>query len=59
MFTTEPSMKAMLEPRIVAASVRRLRRSESETGNAGVARITPASEGGRVTPSIAFSFCSG
>src|SRR5258708_5402425 len=52
MFTTEPSMKAMLDPRIVAASVRRLRRCDSAAGNAGVARMTPASPGGRVTPNM-------
>jgi hypothetical protein len=52
MFTTEPSINAMLDARIVAASVSRLRRCDSETGNADVARMTPASQGGRVTPSI-------
>src|ERR1700730_9597329 len=50
MFTTEPSMKAMLDPRIVAASVRRLRLGDSAAAKAGVAWMTPASQGGRVNP---------
>ena len=54
-FTTEPSMKAILDPRIVAASVRRLRRSDSAAGYAGVAPITPASHGGGVKPTIGAS----
>jgi hypothetical protein len=33
----------MLDPRIVAASVRRLRLGDSTTGKAGVARMMPAS----------------
>src|SRR3954452_8495138 len=51
-FTTEPSINAMLDPRIVATSVRRLRFSDRLAGKAGVARMTPASQGGRVKPTI-------
>src|ERR1700732_4347115 len=54
-FTTEPSIKAVLDPSIVAASVRRLRRSDSAAGNTGVAPITPASQGGGVKPTIGAS----
>ena len=42
----------MLDPRIVAASVRRLRFGDSAAGKAGVARMMPASQGGRVKPTI-------
>src|SRR4030081_2483100 len=52
MFTTDPSMNAMLDPRIVAASVRRLRFSDRPEGKTGVAPMIPASQGGRVKPTI-------
>ena len=55
MFTTEPSMNAMLDPRIVAANVRRLRFCDSAAGKAGVARMTPASQGGRMKPTMSAS----
>src|SRR6202045_3383091 len=55
MFTTEPSINAMLDPRMVAASVRRLRFSDRAAGKAGVARMIPASQGGRVKPTMSAS----
>src|ERR1700736_6094182 len=55
MFTTEPSINAMLDPRIVAASVRRLRCWDRPEGNTGIARMMPASQGGRVKPTIGTS----
>jgi hypothetical protein len=54
-FTTEPSINAMLDPRIVAASVICLRRRDNAAGAAGVARMIPASQGGRVKPIIGAS----
>jgi hypothetical protein len=51
-FTTEPSINAMLDPRIVAASVSRLRFCETTTRDGGVAPMTPASHGGRMKPTI-------
>jgi hypothetical protein len=45
-------MNAMLDPRIVAASVSRLRFRETTTRDGGVAPMTPASHGGRVKPTI-------
>jgi hypothetical protein len=42
----------MLDPRIVAASVRRLRFCDSAAGKAGVALMTPTSQGGGVKPTI-------
>src|ERR1700731_1987393 len=51
-FTTEPSINAMLDPRIVAARVRGLYFCDNATGKVGVARMTPVSHGGRVKPTI-------
>ncbi|WFU45567.1 hypothetical protein QA640_47070 (plasmid) [Bradyrhizobium sp. CB82] len=45
-------MNAMLDPRIVAASVRCLRRCDSPVGKVGVERMTPAWHGGLVAPSM-------
>src|SRR5882724_2753556 len=55
MFTTEPSINAMLDPRMVAASVRRLRLCDNVAGNTGVAWIMPASPGDRVKPTMGAS----
>ncbi len=52
MFTTELSMKAMLDARMVAARVSRLRLRESAEADATVVWIRLASQGGLVAPSI-------
>ena len=54
-FTTDPSRSAMLDPMMVATSVSRLRLCDRAASNAGVASMTPASQGGRVNPTIGCS----
>src|SRR5262249_16884306 len=46
--TTVPSMKAMLEPRMVAASTHRST-ARAQGASAGLARMTPSSQGRRST----------
>src|SRR3984893_6064690 len=45
--TTEPSMKAMLEPRMVAANTHGWARSAQPGVSAAAARMTPSSQGAR------------
>jgi len=52
MFTTEPSIDAMLDPTTVAVSVSRLHRRDRAASRAGVAWMTPTSQGGRINPTI-------
>jgi hypothetical protein len=55
MFTTEPSMNAMVDPTTVVVSVSHLRLGHRAASKTGVAWMTPASQGGRVNPIIAVS----
>jgi hypothetical protein len=50
--TTEPSIRAMLDPRMVAANVIRLRSDEDDDGANAVVLMKPSSRGGGATPSI-------
>jgi hypothetical protein len=45
----------MLDPHMVAANVSRLRLCDSDASKTGIARITPASQGGRMKPTIGCS----
>jgi len=49
----------MLDPMMVATSVSRLRLRESAESKAGVASMTPASQGGRMNPTIGCSRMTG
>src|SRR2546423_9358648 len=51
---TEPSIKAMLDPRIVAISTQRSRFGEQGAAS-GAARITPSSQGAFTKFAISFS----
>jgi hypothetical protein len=55
MFTTELSRRAMLDPTMVATSVSHFRLCDRAASNAGVAPMTPASQGGRGNPTIGCS----
>src|SRR5262249_4815658 len=55
MFTTEPSRRAMLDPTMVAPSVSHLRLCDRAASKAGVASMTPASQGDRINPTIGCS----
>src|SRR5215475_2614331 len=55
MFTTEPSRNAMPDPTMVAASVSHLRLCDRAASRQIVAWMTPASQGGRVNPTIGCS----
>ena len=52
MFTTEPSMNAMLDPTMAAASVSHLRVWDRPASKVDVARMTPDSQGGAMNPTI-------